>query len=632
MIRRWVANPSPRVRRRAGAAGVGLVLGALAAHRISAMAATGALVGDEARTAVSALLAGAQRPLLGVPTTSSEFIDRNLLNPGPILQYAMYPFVRTLGTDLGAWTFAATVALASLAVAGWVATRRLGGVAGLVTLLLGLAMASATNPGGFGHSLNTEVVLLPTFATAVLAWGVAAGDHRLLPVLAITSTFVTQTFVGAAPLVVLPVLVAIVGATVHQRRAPEAHFGRSVALAGVAAAVLWSPPLIDQISGTGNLTGLLGFRTPGRGAAGAWASLRSSLNLGGDLTGINALDPHGFDVRIPLAYVGIAVLPRARAAARTLLPLFGTTVAVVAGSMFVSAADPPTDTATYHFFNVGLARHALLLPPLLVLVTAAVSRWDARTWARSPRAQKFAAVTVVALAAGLLLRSATEMIDRDGTDRRRRNEMSAVRHLAADLRSDLGPGDRIEIASRGGSGAGNVTQGLIARLRGDGVAVVDAYRSPPGDGTRSFVLVMGTPTSAIGRTVADWHPTEPAPTDLPPLDLSALHAQTASRRPLRLNPSGIDNLVDRVDGSAPSLCLDSLLAQPDRLLDLPPEVLAALYGSGELTQPTLPTEERVQVYDWDADRGYTILELPAGGRWEEHFHQDELYLSTSSCP
>jgi hypothetical protein len=112
---------------------------------------------------------------------------------------------------------------------------------------------------------NTALSILPFALFLISAWAVLSSDRWLLPLSMGLGSFVVQCQVEFA----LPVaLIGLILATVASRRAGPAHnWRRPFALAAAVVAVLWIPPVVDELTGhPGNLTVLLRYLRTTRGS------------------------------------------------------------------------------------------------------------------------------------------------------------------------------------------------------------------------------------------------------------------------------------------------------------------------------------------------------------------------------
>ncbi|HEX6475974.1 MAG TPA: hypothetical protein VF005_01770, partial [Acidimicrobiales bacterium] len=187
---------------------------------------------------------GRHTPLFGAPSRFGWY------HPGPLLFLLLAPAQRLLG-ETGVLAGTALVNVGALVGVAVVARRRGGMGLLLWTGLLVAGLVHALGPSLLLDPWNPWAALLPFLLFVLLAWSVACGDHSALPWAVGVGSFVLQTHVGYALLVVGLLVGALVVVAVGSARA---GLGRGLALAGVVAIVLWLPPLIQQAAGhPGNL-------------------------------------------------------------------------------------------------------------------------------------------------------------------------------------------------------------------------------------------------------------------------------------------------------------------------------------------------------------------------------------------
>ena len=193
-------------------------------------------------------------------------------HPGPSLSFAFAPWVRLFGTSgVGVLIGAFVVNLAAMFGAAWVA-RRSSKVLFFLTSIVLAAFTLLEQPGELFNPWNPYVVVLPTFAALIAAWGTVHGDRVAAVVLVISASFAIQGHIGTAPLSVLALLIggggllyAIARSADEERRG----FVKTSLIAAGAMFVCWIPPLLDQFFGTGNLARLVRFQfTAGEPSAG----------------------------------------------------------------------------------------------------------------------------------------------------------------------------------------------------------------------------------------------------------------------------------------------------------------------------------------------------------------------------
>jgi hypothetical protein len=197
-------------------------------------------------------------PMLGMPTSLSAAAGAPLHHPGPT-EFWLFSSVANLGWQAMALQAAVNAAWITTTIA---AVRSLAGTSA--------AIATASCLTAMTASLGGYVLVDPrnpyfaTFAlTAFLASAsaAAASHRRWIPLAVVAGSLAAQAQLSAAVVVAGAAMTAIVawwriGRSPRHRRLPSAP-----ALVGIALLVLlWWPPLLDQLTGSGNLSGLLAAR------------------------------------------------------------------------------------------------------------------------------------------------------------------------------------------------------------------------------------------------------------------------------------------------------------------------------------------------------------------------------------
>jgi hypothetical protein len=168
-------------------------------------------------------------------------------HPGPAAFYWFAPFYALLGQRFGAvgvGTAVLNLACASgiVAIARHEAGRRGAWAAAAALSVLVLALGAEA----LRHPWNPVVAILPTALALVAAAGVAGGSVGLLPVLALASGFAAQTHVSNVLLVVGAWVVAAAGLVA--RRHALHGWRRPAAAAVLVTAIVWAPPVAEQLS------------------------------------------------------------------------------------------------------------------------------------------------------------------------------------------------------------------------------------------------------------------------------------------------------------------------------------------------------------------------------------------------
>lgn len=204
---------------------------------------------------------GGDTPLVGLPGRIGPVDDQGS-HPGPVSFYGLAPAYRLFGSS--AWALqVATVLVHTLAIGAALAiARRRGGTACVVAV--GALVAVLVHGYGLSTLIEPWNPFLPllVWLVALLAlWSVLCGDHAMVVVVVVAASWCAQTHVPYLGLGVVlgalaagAVVVAAVraGAGVDRRRAVQ-----YVLLAAGVGAVLWSPPVVDQLAGGGNLSALV---------------------------------------------------------------------------------------------------------------------------------------------------------------------------------------------------------------------------------------------------------------------------------------------------------------------------------------------------------------------------------------
>lgn len=213
-------------------------------------------VGDEALIEMRVRDVPSHFPLLGV---YSRF-GWSHLGPAQFLALAV-PY-RLLGSSSAALLAGALAGhLLVIGTAWWIGRRidRLAGVAVFVALELVLV---GTPADLVRSAWNPYVALLMGGLMVLAGWGVAERQRVATVLLLPLGTLLVQSHVGNAPLVVLVVLASVpLACWSHGRRADAAATPipwRAAMLGAGLAALMWVPPLIDQLTADeGNLTRLV---------------------------------------------------------------------------------------------------------------------------------------------------------------------------------------------------------------------------------------------------------------------------------------------------------------------------------------------------------------------------------------
>lgn len=199
-------------------------------------------------------------PLVGLAGRIGPWYDPGS-HPGPLSFWALAPVYRLLGaTAFGLSASALVLHLVALGLSLWAAARR--GGRGLV-LAVGAASVLLTRAYGAVVLLEPWNPYLPVswwMAFLLATWSVLDDDPPMLVVAVVAGSFCAQThlpylgLVGGFGALLLGASVWwIVRGRPDDPPRARARRVRYLIIALVVGVVLWLPPLIDQVAGTGNL-------------------------------------------------------------------------------------------------------------------------------------------------------------------------------------------------------------------------------------------------------------------------------------------------------------------------------------------------------------------------------------------
>jgi hypothetical protein len=223
-------------------------------------------------------------PLIGLIGRIGEPGPDQGSHPGPLSFYALAPFYRLYGSS--AWALeaaAATLNLAAVGAALWIATRR-GGVRLVVATAAILAvLLHFYGPSTLTQAWNPYMPVLWWMVFLLACWSILCDDFLMLPVAVLAGSFCMQTHVPYTGLVTAVGAVTIAVSAVSVLRRRDAELGRRLVRWGIGAIVLlvlvWIPPVVDQLRHTpGNLSKLADyFRDPPEASVGVRRGLREML-------------------------------------------------------------------------------------------------------------------------------------------------------------------------------------------------------------------------------------------------------------------------------------------------------------------------------------------------------------------
>ena len=190
-------------------------------------------------------------PLLGTWTSASLSVGENVNNPGPLL-FDLLAIPAKVDAAAGLAVGVTLLNLASIAVVGALAWRRGGAT------VVGWAMAACA---GLAWTMGSELLfdpwqphalLFPFLAFVFAVWSMVDGDAVALPIAVGLASLVVQSHLSYAVLVPLLASVGVVGLALALRREGTA-VRRPIIAAAVVGLLCWAQPVIDQLTGEGNL-------------------------------------------------------------------------------------------------------------------------------------------------------------------------------------------------------------------------------------------------------------------------------------------------------------------------------------------------------------------------------------------
>lgn len=596
-------------------------------------------------------------PLVGTPTTADISGNGPVVNhPGPIEFYALALPMLVLGSTTGMLVWTVAVNLASALVATWVVFRRLGPSVGLWAALVIGGVAWSQGPAALVDPINSDAGAVALLTLVVLAWAVACGDRRLLPLLAVWSAYYSQLHLGNLPIglaitgwALAVVLVRWILGRSRRGAAPEPiaeqvtadeQRGEPTAVpagappaerrerwwpwllgAFAVSAILWAPVIVDAVTGEpSNLRATWAYSRVSDRQAQGWSSalrqagraldprplvLRTGVGVGDFVRPLSALD-----VALAVTVVGILVAIAISWRRRSLvISLLAWTSLVLAAAGTVAAARVPR----VGIIRLGFYRWTFLLSAVVAIVLgAAVIELvrDARERGGGPSVRAIAAVRSVAVACVALLALAATFVATPvhgredvvwGMERR----VSDVVLPAVDGKAN------VHIVPFGTLAARSLAMPLALELESHGHHVtVPAYEGrnygphrSPKERAPDVVLVL---TSSLG-------PRAPGPGRLlvrasaDPVSRDALDAlaEQARSAPVAISPNG-DAMAANVglDPSELRLWVQGMAKDPARRFTS--RAALRLFADGYLTSPRL-----------DPEALETLLERGAPTLWKQ---------------
>jgi hypothetical protein len=336
-------------------------------------------------------------------------------HPGPALYYLLAVPYRLTGSSSGSLAFAALCLNAGAVLGISLIARRRGGIPLLLITSVFVLLLVRTLGAQFPRDpWNPYVTVLPFLLLLFVVWSLACGDRWALPVAAGVGSFLVQTHVGYALVVVVAICAGVAGLVVSERAVDEERRHRSwwmmLAITGAVLLAFWLPVAVQQLTrDPGNVSRLVDFfGEHGREQRyeDAWHVLALQLGAWPDwLKGASTPSVVGtidFSAALPVpiglfALLGATALAWRRA--RSALVLDVVVLAVLAAS-FVAMTRIVGDVLTY------LVKWTWALGTITWIAVAwsCVAAWQARerpATIRSPRFQQIARVGMAVLVVAL---------------------------------------------------------------------------------------------------------------------------------------------------------------------------------------------------------------------------------------
>jgi len=228
-------------------------------------------VGDDAIIAARAYDVFSTRPPLLGQYSAATGGGESVYSLGPLL-YWLLAIPARIGPAAVLFTAGLVNVLSLMGVVA-LARRRGGDALMLVTAAAAAAMCWSFVPDSLHDIWNPSIALMPFALLMFVAWSVACGEHRLLPLLAVLASFAVQCHLTFVLPTIALVAVAGAGLTVAVRRdGAPADLRRWAAIAAVLTLVCWSAPLAEQvIHRPGNMVQVVRVGLDDRGKLGAAA-------------------------------------------------------------------------------------------------------------------------------------------------------------------------------------------------------------------------------------------------------------------------------------------------------------------------------------------------------------------------
>jgi hypothetical protein len=202
-------------------------------------------VGDRAMIALRAYdVLSAHPPLVGHYSAASQVLAEESYGLGPML-YALLAVPSRLGSSALMLLTVGLVNVASVMGSVALALRRGGVLFGALVSFAFVVMLSSLAAPIYSDIWNPSAGLLPLTLLMFLAWSLACGEYRLLPLAVLAASFVMQCHLAFVPPAVGSMAVGLAGLWFAR---PRTGLRRWVVAACVVGVVCWAAPVVEQIT------------------------------------------------------------------------------------------------------------------------------------------------------------------------------------------------------------------------------------------------------------------------------------------------------------------------------------------------------------------------------------------------
>lgn len=227
-------------------------------------------VPDLSTSGDGALLEISTRNLASGKSLTGPYSRFGFHHPGPAYFLARIPLYFLFGSSSSSsYLTVSLIGMMSLGGIFLLIKRNAGSIASIAFCLIAALYLRSIQPAIWLSEWNAFVVILPLFFTVIAIAAVGSGLHKYLPLAVLSGSFATQTHIGSVPVVVIMFIAAgilyfvprgiLLPATAE--RTTSRNAGKSLVIAIVLFAVLWSPVAIEQFSSgsNGNITRILSY-------------------------------------------------------------------------------------------------------------------------------------------------------------------------------------------------------------------------------------------------------------------------------------------------------------------------------------------------------------------------------------